>query len=54
MKTQAIRPIDYNRIKQGVDLADQMSSYHSPLRKSIRWFHKLAVELLLGISIVNV
>jgi len=33
-----------------IDLSDQMSSYHSPLRM---WFHKLAMELLLGRAIVN-
>jgi len=30
-----------------------MLSYHSPLRKSVRWFLKLAIEVLLGLSIVN-
>ena len=31
-----------------------MSSYHSPLRKSVQWFHKLAIiEVLSGLSIVN-
>lgn len=30
-----------------------MSSYHSPIRKSIRWFHKVAVKLLLGVVIVG-
>jgi len=43
----------YNSIKQGIDVSDQMSSYHSPLRKSIRWFHKVAMEFLLGTAVVN-
>ena len=30
-----------------------MSSYFSPLRKSIFWYNKVALELLLGTSVVN-
>ena len=51
MKPKAV--IEYSQTKQGIDLSDQMSSYHSPLRRSLRWFHKLAIEVLLGLSIVN-
>lgn len=51
VKTQII--IDYNKGKQGVDLSDQMSSYFSPLRKTIRWYHKIAFEYLLSTSVVN-
>ena len=43
----------YNSTKQGIDLSDQLSSYHTSVRKSIRWYHKLAEELLLGTCIVN-
>ncbi|KAJ6648949.1 PiggyBac transposable element-derived protein 4 [Pseudolycoriella hygida] len=39
--------------KQGIDLSDQMSSYFSPLRKTIRWYHKIAFEYLLSTSVVN-
>jgi len=42
-----------NTTQQGIDLSDQMSSYHSPLWKTIRWLHKLAMELVLGIAVVN-
>ena len=55
-KEPIIKPkavIEYNQTKQGTDLSDQMSSYHSLLRKSVRWFHKLAIKVLLGLSIVN-
>ncbi|KAL4083936.1 hypothetical protein QTP88_029252 [Uroleucon formosanum] len=45
--------IDYNKGKAGIDLSDQLSSYNSPVRKSIRWYHKVAIELLFGTSIVN-
>lgn len=43
----------YNQCKQGIDLADQMSSYHSCLRKSVRWYHKVALDTLLGTAVVN-
>ena len=45
--------LKYNRCKQGIDLSDQLASYFSPLRKTIRWFHKVAFELLLNTAVVN-
>lgn len=44
---------DYNKGKTGIDLSDQMSSYATTLRKGIKWYRKLAIELLLGTSVVN-
>lgn len=55
-KENIIKPqiiIDYNKGKAGIDLSDQLSSYNSSVRKSIRWYHKVAIELLFGTSIVN-
>lgn len=43
----------YNKGKCGIDLSDQMSSYATSLRKGIKWYRKLATEMLLGVSIVN-
>lgn len=43
----------YNKNKQGIDVSDQMNSYFTPLRKSIRWYHKVAFQLLLGTSVVQ-
>ncbi|KAF0750273.1 piggyBac transposable element-derived protein 4-like [Aphis craccivora] len=37
--------IFYNKHKQGIDVSDQMTSYFSPLRKTIRWYHKVAFHL---------
>jgi len=51
IKPEAV--IYYNSSKQGIDVSDQLASYQSPVRKSIRWYHKVAVELLLGTSVVN-
>jgi len=43
----------YNQNKQGIDASDQMASYHTCLRRSIRWYHKVIVEILLGTAVVN-
>lgn len=45
--------ISYNKAKKGVDFSDQMSSYHSVLRKGVKWYRKLAFELLFGVAVVN-
>lgn len=44
---------DYNNSKSFIDLSDQLKAYSSPLRKGIKWYRKLAFELLLGTSLVN-
>lgn len=43
----------YNRNKFGIDLSDQMASYATSIRKGVKWYRKLAIELLLGLSVVN-
>ena len=43
----------YNRGKGGIDLSDQMASYVTTLRKGVKWYRKLATELLLGMAVVN-
>lgn len=45
--------LDYNQAKSAVDLSDQMSAYSTPLRKTVKWYRKLACEVLLNTSIVN-
>ncbi|CAD7086566.1 unnamed protein product [Hermetia illucens] len=45
--------IDYNDAKKGIDVADQLSSYHSPLHKSLTWFKKVAVDLLFRVAVVS-
>jgi hypothetical protein len=45
--------IGYNAAKKGVDFSDQMSTYYSPLRKSVKWYRKVALEVLLGTCVVN-
>lgn len=43
----------YNKGKGGIDLSDQMASYVTTLRKGIKWYRKLGLELLLGVAVVN-
>ncbi|CAK9833715.1 PiggyBac transposable element-derived protein 4 [Anthophora retusa] len=45
--------IDYNKGKTPIDLSDQMSSYSSPLRRALKWYRKLAFDLLLNTAVVN-
>ncbi|KAJ8930358.1 hypothetical protein NQ314_016855 [Rhamnusium bicolor] len=45
--------IDYNAGKDGIDVSDQMASYFSPLRKTIRWYHKVVFEMLLNTVVIN-
>lgn len=45
--------IDYNKAKKGVDMSDQMSSYYTPLRKTIKWYRKVFCEVALGTAVVN-
>ncbi|KAI4476608.1 hypothetical protein M0802_014850 [Mischocyttarus mexicanus] len=49
MKPLAIR--EYNIGKSGIDRSDQMVSYATNLRKSIKWYRKLAIYLLLRTTI---
>ena len=51
MKPQVI--VDYNKGKQGVDLSDQLSAYYTCLRRSKKWYDKVAFEMIFGVSIVN-
>ena len=38
--------IDYNYNMSGIDRSDQMLSYHSSLRKTVRWYKKVGVHIL--------
>ncbi|XP_029348356.1 piggyBac transposable element-derived protein 4-like, partial [Acyrthosiphon pisum] len=45
--------LDYNRGKSLVDVSDLRSSYHTPLRRSMKWYRKVAFEVLLNTSVIN-
>ncbi|KAJ8911175.1 hypothetical protein NQ315_011176 [Exocentrus adspersus] len=39
-----IAVIEYNKAKKGVDISDQMSSYYTSIRKSIKWYKKVFLK----------
>ncbi|XP_022177034.1 uncharacterized protein LOC111038297 [Myzus persicae] len=43
----------YNKGKGLVDVTDLRNSYHSPLRKTVKWYKKVVFELLLNTSVLN-
>lgn len=45
--------IDYNKGKGLVDVTDLRNSYHNPLRRSLKWYKKIILELLLNTSVLN-
>lgn len=45
--------LEYNKCKASVDMSDQMTAYSTPLRKSVKWYKKLAIELILNTAVVN-
>ena len=45
--------IEYNKHKAYIDISDQMKSYNSSLRRGVKWYRKLAIELVVGSTIVN-
>lgn len=51
MKPKAV--VDYNFGKASIDLSDQLASYGTALRRSLKWYRKIAIELLLGTAVVN-
>ena len=44
--------MDYNRVKEGIDLSDQMIVYCSPTRKDVKWFRKVLMECIC-MAVVN-
>ncbi|XP_046674708.1 uncharacterized protein LOC124363504 [Homalodisca vitripennis] len=44
LKPQCV--LDYNAAKKGTDYSDQMAAYYTTLRKTQKWYKKVAVELL--------
>ena len=56
METKDKKPVavvDYNQGKSGIDLSDQYTGVQTSLRKEIKWYRKLAFEILLGMALVN-
>jgi hypothetical protein len=51
-KTKPSAVLDYNKCKIGVDKSDQMLSYYSFQRKSVKWWKKLFFHLF-DLALVN-
>ena len=45
--------IAFNTGKNSVYLSDQMASHNTTLRKTLKWYRKIAIELVFGALIVN-
>ena len=45
--------VDYNRGKCAIDLSDQMIAYSTSHRRTLKWYIRLALELLLNTLISN-
>lgn len=45
--------IDYNRGKGYIDLCDQMGSYSSCLRRGVKWYRKVAIDIICNTSLLN-
>lgn len=55
-KTKTLKPdsiLFYNKEKKAVDISDQMTSYQNCLRKSVKWYRKLAFDMLLNFAVIN-
>ena len=51
MKPQVVQ--DYNEGRIGTDLSDQLSSYYTCFRRSIKWYRNVTFELVFGTALVN-
>lgn len=45
--------LDYNKAKSAFNLSAQMAAYATPLRKTVKWYKKVGINLLLNIAVVN-
>lgn len=45
--------VDYNKANTFIDVSDQMSSYSTSVRRSLKWYRKIAVEMITGTCVVN-
>ncbi|CAH1996558.1 unnamed protein product [Acanthoscelides obtectus] len=43
----------YNSIKSFIDVSDQKASYSTTVRRGIKWYRKVAIEILTNTAVVN-
>lgn len=53
VKTKPITVLEYNQGKSSIDLSDQKASYSNPLRRSLKWYRKVFIDIILNIGVVN-
>lgn len=53
LKNKPCTIIEYNSVKSYIDVSDQVSSYSNQVRRSIKWYWKVAIEILASTSVVN-
>lgn len=53
VKTKLLVVQEYNVGKSYIDRSDQMMSYSTLLKKTVKWYKKVAFDILLSTSIVN-
>lgn len=46
IKAKPVAIQEYNENKMGIDLSDQLASYGTIQRKGVKWYRKVAMELL--------
>lgn len=55
-KGQRVKPstiVEYNAAKGYIDLSDQMTSYSNTLRRSLKWYRKIAFDFITNTVMVN-
>lgn len=45
--------VEYNKCKSFIDISDQMTAYAPALRRTLKWYKRLAFEILTGTCTVN-
>ncbi|KAG8274398.1 hypothetical protein J6590_108268 [Homalodisca vitripennis] len=45
--------LEYNTVKSYIDVSDQLASYATTVRKGVKWYRKVAIELLTNTAVVN-
>lgn len=51
MKPSAI--VAYNKAKTFIDVSDQIKTYSTAVRRGIKWYRKIAIELICNTAVVN-
>jgi hypothetical protein len=51
--TKPAAVFEYNKGKSFIDLSDQMGAYSGCLRRGVKWYRKVAFDLMLNTAVVN-